>query len=305
MFRLVLVLLLIPALPPVLPALRLPLAADGGFTPLHLAFEPVAAQFVARANLVEVHATVTDGTGRAVPGLQATDFVVEEDGERRSVEAFATGDASLSLAVAIDRSFSVPADVLSAVTAGVGTVVDRLPPGDRVMLLGIGSETDVLAPLDGDRDAVRAALSSLDRWGTTPLFDAVIQAIDAVQPASGRRALILVSDGVDRYSRARAADVVRYAREHDVLVYPVSIGRTGEAVWSEVAAVSGARAFHVRDAREVAVTLQAVIDELRQQYLLGYVPPANGRIGWRAIRVRVNRPGARVRARDGYLALSR
>lgn len=305
MLGLVLVLLLLPALPPALPATRRPLLAAFGFTPLHLAFGPVAAQFTARANLVEVHATVTDEAGRAVAGLQAADFIVEEDGERRSVEAFAIGDAPLSLAVAIDRSFSVPPDVLSAVAVGVRTVVDGLPPDDRVMLLGIGSETDVLAPIDGPRDAVRAALASLDRWGTTPLFDAVIQAIDAVQLASGRRALILLSDGVDRYSRTRAADVVRYAREHDVLVYPVSIGRTREAVWSEVAAVSGARSFHVRDAREVAGTLRAVIDELRQQYLLGYVPPANGRVGWRSIRVRVNRPGARVRARDGYLALSR
>lgn len=302
---LVLVLLFILFPPPAAPAAGLSGPAAAGFTLLHWAAELTAGQFTARANLVEVYATVTDEAGRALTGLQSADFIIEEDGERQSIEAFATGDAPLALAVGVDRSFSVPPEVLSQVTAGVGTVVGRLLPGDRVMLLGIGSETEVIAPLDAGRDAVRAALPSLERWGTTPLFDAVIQAIDTIQPASGRRALILLSDGIDRYSRARVADVVRHAREHDVLVYPVSIGRTREAVWSEVATVSGARSFHVRDAREVAATLQAVVDELRHQYLLGYAPPNGGRAGWRSISVRVNRPRARVRARDGYLAPSR
>lgn len=273
--------------------------------PLPSASRPAARQFAAQVDLVEVYATVTDEAGRAIDGLRSDDFIIEEDGVRQDVQAFATGDAPLSLAIGIDRSFSVTPEALSAAVAGVGSMVDRLSVDDRVMLIGIGSETEVLAPLESDRAALRLALRSIDRWGTTPLFDAVIRAVGAVHPAPGRRALILLSDGRDRYSRATAADVVTYVREHDVLVYPVSVGPTRETVWGEVAAVSGARSFHVREAAALAPTLQTVVDELRHQYLLGYPPRPEGPGGWRSIRVRVNRAQARVRARDGYLVPSR
>lgn len=279
--------------------------ASAALVPRAGATRPAAGQFAARADLVEVYATVTDQAGRAIGGLRSEDFVIEEDGVRQDVQVFATGDAPLALAIGIDRSFSVTSEALSATVAGVGIMLGRLSADDRVMLIGIGSDAEVLTPLESDRTALRRALQSIERWGTTPLFDAVIGAIGAVQPAPGRRALILLSDGRDRYSHATAADVVTYAREHDVLVYPVSIGSTREAVWGEVAAVSGARSFYVREARGVASTLETVVDELRQQYLLGYAPRAVGLGGWRSIRVRVNRPQARVRARDGYVAPSR
>lgn len=173
------------------------------------------------------------------------------------------------------------------------------------MVLGIGSETEVLAPLSTDRAAAQRSLDRIARWGTTPLFDAVIESIDAVQPAPGRRALILLSDGDDRYSRATASDVVAYARQHDVLVYPVSIGRTRIPVWAEVATVSGGRSFEVRDLKKLEATMAGIAEELRHQYLLGYAPSGEAREGWRSIRVRVNRPQVRVRARDGYRASDR
>jgi Ca-activated chloride channel homolog len=193
------------------------------------------------------------------------------------------------------------APTLSAAVSSTRAFVSELSPRDQLMLIGIGSETEVLAPLEVDRAAPLAALNKIDRWGTTPLFDAAVAAIDAVQAASGRRALILLSDGEDRYSRTTGPVLVEYARRHDVLVYPVSIGRTRPAIWAEVASLSGGRSFFVRDLRELTPTLQTIASELRHQYLLGYAPP-EGRSGWRSIRVRVNRPQAQVRARDGYYA---
>ncbi|MGE3512067.1 MAG: VWA domain-containing protein [Vicinamibacterales bacterium] len=263
------------------------------------------AQFAARVSLVEVYATVTDKDGHLVTGLRQDDFEVEENGHPQVIQAFAAGAFPLSVAVGIDRSFSMTDRALAAAVTATRALADRLKADDQLMVIGIGSETEVLAPLSTDRAGARRALERLARWGTTPLFDAVIQAIDAVQPASGRRALLLLSDGEDRYSRAAASDVVAYARQHDVLIYPIAIGHARVPVWAEVAAVSGGRSFAVRDHRELAGTITTIADELRHQYLLGYAPSSAARSGWRSIKVRVARPQTQVRARDGYFAVER
>jgi Ca-activated chloride channel family protein len=276
------------------------------FTLFPYALAQAAGQFASGVSLVEVYATVTDAAGRPIEGLRADDFVVEEDGAPQKVETFAAGEFPLSVAVGIDRSFSMAPATLAAAVAGTRAFVNALRRADQVMLIAIGSETEVLSPLASDRTQALAALERIERWGTTPLFDAVLAAIAAVQPASGRRALVLLSDGVDRYSHATAAQVVTDARQHDVLVYPVTIGAVRPPVWAEVASVSGGRSFFARDPREIGPTLAAIGDELRHQYLLGYAPPpargGDGRAQWRSIRVRVTRPQARVRARDGYFA---
>jgi VWFA-related protein len=151
---------------------------------------------------------------------------------------------------------------------------------------------------------VAAALDRLEPWGTTALYDATLEAVDAIEAARGRRALILLSDGNDRYSRASATDVVDAVRRKDVLIYPIAIGEKRPEIFAELATATGARSFLVKDARQLQAALSAIGQELRFQYLLGYTPerPIAARPEWRSIRVSANRPGARVRARDGYLA---
>jgi Ca-activated chloride channel family protein len=260
-------------------------------------------QFASGVSLVEVYATVTDAKGEPVANLTASDFVVEEDGVPQEVRAFAQGEFPLSLAIGLDRSFSVAPARLSGIAGALQGFLRSLRSQDEAMLLGIGSETALLAPLSRDREPALGALSRLDPWGTTPLYDAMVSAVDAIQPARGRRALVLVSDGVDRYSDASPATLVDTVRRRDVLVYPVTLSRRPPAVFAEVAAVSGGRSFQVRDPRELPAAFETIARELRAQYLLGYDPPADGsrRPGWRSIRVRVTQPGVVVRARDGYL----
>ena len=93
------------------------------------------------------------------------------------------------------------------------------------------ARTEVLAPLSRDRAPAIAALDHLDPWGTTPLYDATLSAIDAIESASGRRALILISDGTDRYSQTRSADLLDRVRRKDVLIYPVALGRTRDVTY--------------------------------------------------------------------------
>jgi len=263
-----------------------------------------AAQFSSGVNVVEVYAAVVDRDGMPVAGLTRGDFTVLEDGAPQALSAFAEGDFPLSVALAVDRSFSMTA-LLPAELSAARTLVGDLRPADQSMLVAIGSEAETLAPLSADHAAQLGALSAMKPWGTTGLHDAIVAAIDAIQSARGRRALVLFSDGADRYSTASAADARSRARASDVMIYPVAIGAARPPLFAELAALTGGRSFQSRDPAQLNAVAHQIASELHHQYLLGYVPSkpiVAGANEWRSITVRVNRSDVTVRARDGYLA---
>jgi Ca-activated chloride channel family protein len=262
------------------------------------------AQFTSGVNLVEVYASVTDAQGNAVTGLKQSDFELRENGELQAVTNFAAGDFPLSVAIGIDRSFSMAGTRLSLAKSAAQAFLEELRPEDQAMVLANGSQVEVVAPLSANRAAQQVAINTLDVFGTTGLHDAIITAIDEVQPAKGRRALVLLSDGTDRYSQASAAEALERARRSDVMIYPVGLGPTRAPLFAELATVTGGRSFHARDGAALSDTLRSIARELKQQYLLGYTPsraPVPGSNEWRSITVTVKRPDVRVRARDGYL----
>jgi VWFA-related protein len=88
------------------------------------------------------------------------------------------------------------------------------------------------------------------------------------------------------------------------MIFPVALGATRPPLFAELATLTGGRSYHARDGAALADTLRGIARDLRQQYLLGYTPtrlPIAGSNEWRSISVAVRRPGAEVRARDGYL----
>ena len=270
-----------------------------------LASTLVSAQFSSGVNLVEVYAAVTDQTGNPVTGLGQDEFTVLEEGHPQQLSAFAEGDFALSVALAVDRSFSMGGKQLPLAIGAARTFLGELRPQDQSMIVAIGSEIEVPAPLSADRPAQLRALSALTPWGTTGLHDAIIQSIDTIQAAKGRRALVLLSDGSDRYSKATAVEALDRARRSDVMVYPVAIGRRRPPLFAELASLTGGQSFQPKAPAELNVTMRTIANELRHQYLLGYVPSrpiVHGEEQWRTIIVRVNRPAVTVRARDGYLA---
>jgi Ca-activated chloride channel homolog len=270
-----------------------------------LAGEALAAtQFTSGVNLVEVYASVSDGQGNPITGLKQEDFDLRENGERQTISNFTAGEFPLSAAMAIDRSFSVAGNRLSVAKTAAQAFLAELRPEDEAMIIAVGSQVEVVAPLSTDRVGQRTAIDKLDAFGSTGLHDAIIEAIEGVQPAKGRRALIILSDGDDRYSHSSATDVLDRARRSDVMVYPVAIGKTRPPLFAELATLTGGRSSFAHDGEALTETLRGIARELRQQYLIGYTPtrpPVAGSNEWRSIAVTVKRPDARVRARDGYL----
>lgn len=282
-----------------------PEAVEPVWTPVTL--ELLAAhqdpQFKTGIRQVEVYATVVDRDGHPVRDLTAEDFSVLEDEVQQKVTTFAAGEFPATVALVIDRSFSMAGSPLTMARTAGRVFLASLRPEDRAMLVGIGAEVEVLAPLGMDRAPLIAALDTLDAWSSTSLHDAIITSLDLLEPEPGRRAIVLLSDGGDRYSRATAEDVIARVRQSNVLIYPIAIGRDPVPLFSELATYSGGRAIRLPNPKTLSRALQSVAEELRWQYLLGYEPatPWGEKAAWRSLTVTVARPRLAVRARRGYM----
>jgi Ca-activated chloride channel homolog len=261
-------------------------------------------QFGATTELVEVYATVLDSRGAPVHGLTASDFAVLENGASQPIAQFTAGESPLSLAVVIDRSFSMGGARIDAARVGARHLIDLLRSRDRLLVLGIGGRVDVLAGFEASRAEARRAAETVQIWGTSPIGDVVAHGIDAVRNEPGRRAVIIWSDGVEREATAQREDVLERARQSGVLIYSVAMAPTPSPLLTSLASLSGGRLLEARNRRAAEQAAATVAGELRHQYLLGYPPPA-GPAGWREITVRVNKPGLTVRARKGYVATER
>jgi Ca-activated chloride channel family protein len=266
--------------------------------------EGPAARFSSQVQLVEVYATVTDAKGEPVTGLTRDDFEVYENNEIQDISTFAAGEFPLTVALGIDRSWSMAGDRLKLAKQASQSFLRALKPGDRSMVVAINNNAEVVAPLTMDRFNQGRAIEALDPWSTTALHDAIIATLDRLAPEPGRQALVIFSDGTDRYSKATAAQVVERARRSNALIYLIAFGRERPPLLAELAVVTGGRSFLLRDVRDLDKTLAEVAKELRYQYLLGYTPSEpieRDTAEWRSIRVVLDKPGVRVRARDGYM----
>jgi Ca-activated chloride channel family protein len=262
------------------------------------------AQFSSQVELVEVYATVTDAKGEPVTGLSRDDFEVYESNQIQDVSTFAAGEFPLTVALGVDRSWSMAGDKLRLAKQASQSFLRALKTDDRSMVVAINNDAQVIAPLTMDRFNQGRAIEALDPWSTTALHDAIIATLDRLAPEPGRQALVIFSDGTDRYSKATAAQVVDRARRSNALIYLIAFGRERSPLLAELAVVTGGRSFLLRDVRDLDKTLAGIAKELRYQYLLGYAPsdPIDaGHAEWRSIRVVLKKPGLKVRARDGYM----
>ncbi|MBL8144090.1 MAG: VWA domain-containing protein [Acidobacteria bacterium] len=264
-----------------------------------------SAQFSSSVTLVEVYATVTTRSGDVVTDLRAADFAVTDDGVPRDVAAFANGTFPLSVAVAVDRSFSMNGKQLAFVQDAALRFLEALRPDDEAAVIGISSVVETLAPLSTDRAAQRLAVAQLTPWGTTRLHDAVLDALSRIESARGRRALVILSDADDRGSTASAREVIDRVRGTDVLCYPVVVGPRNSSLFTQLAAFTGGRAFWVEDASDLDDAFLAIAGELRQQYLIGFAPvtvAAGAERRFRRVQVRTPGRDTLIRARPGYFA---
>jgi len=260
----------------------------------------------ARADAVLVPVVVTHH-GEFVRGLKKQDFEVLEDGVAQQIAALVADEAPLELVLAIDISGSMESS-LGEVKAAVKQFLSKLRPGDAATLLGFNDTTFVVAEREKDRKAREEAIDLLTSWGGTALYDATIRAVDFVSRETGRKGVVIFSDGEDRHSLTRRDAAMRRVQSSDAMLYTVGFG-AGASVsqlrssLEAYARSTGGRPFFPKQTKELDGIFDEIVAELANQYVLSYSPTnLKQDKKWREISVRVRKGNYEIRARKGYRA---
>jgi VWFA-related protein len=257
-------------------------------------------------DVVQVTVTVPDGHGHFVRGIPRSSFKVFEDGRPQTITHFASEDVPLDLVVAIDISGSMTPSMPKLKTA-VKEFLSAVPPQDQVTLLGFNDTIFTLMRKATDQAERVNAVDHLAPWGSTALYDVILRGIDMLGRNTGRKALVVFTDGEDQGSHATIADVERRLQATDLTLYMIGQGRGVtleplKRVMERLAVPSGGRALFTENVDMLHEAFADLLDELSNQYLLGYAS-TNGKRDdtWRRIKVEVNGHHD-IRARQGYRA---
>jgi VWFA-related protein len=259
-------------------------------------------------DVVQVTVTVSDGRGKFVPNIPQTSFHVLEDGKPQTITHFASEDVPLELVAAIDISGSMAPSMPKLKTA-VKEFLGDVPPQDQVTLLGFNDNIFTLTRKQTDPSERVKAVDRLAPWGSTALYDVILRGVEMLGRQTGRKALIVFTDGEDQGSHATINDVERKLQSTDVTLYMIGQGRgvTMEPlrrVMERLSTPTGGRALFTENVDELHTAFADLLDELSNQYLLGYQSTNSKRDDqWRRIKVSVEGHGD-VRARQGYRALA-
>lgn len=298
------------------PALaQAPLAQAGTAEP------PQAPAFRSGVNLVSVSAVVRDGRGRPVRNLERDDFTVLENGTSRPIVDFGyTDQGAVSFGVLVDQSGSMK---IARNLEAARDVVRHLlawfdPQHDEVALFAFDRELARVQDFTSNASEVSDALPKLSAYGTTALYDAIAETSKALSSRpTPRRALIVITDGLDTASRLSGPEVSGMASAIDVPVYVVAVMsplnhpergvspvvQDGEPITTSLANLARWTGGDMLVATTPAETSQAArrfVVELRHQYLLAI--ESSTRAGWHRLSVLTRKRDLQVRARSGYIA---
>ena len=278
--------------------------------------------FHSAVDLVSVAAVVRDRHGRFAHNLRKEDFVIAEAGIRRDIVDFHADDnapvrmallfdvsGSMRLAARLDDSRQAARHVLSAL---------RLGGGDEAAVFSFDMNLQSLQPFTSDPGAIETALSRVAPYGQTSLYDAIAQTARRVadtRPGDPhRRAVVVLTDGIDTSSLMTPAEVSAISSAIDVPVYVMAVAsdvdrdamaRIGgiESTLRTLSRWTGGDLFVTSAPAHESVAARQIVDELRHQYLLAFT--ATPGAGWHALDVKTKDRDLTVRARSGYAAGAR
>jgi VWFA-related protein len=255
------------------------------------------AQFTSRVDGVRVDVLVTD-RGRAVTGLQASDFEVRDNGALQEVRLVSAGDVPVSTVLTLDASASLAPPRLAALKRAGVALLDRLVPGDAAALVTFNTLVIRAVAMTTDLAAVRQAVSDVSTIAETSLVDAAVAALLVGESDAGRTLVVVFSDGVDTTSFLSAPSALATARRANSVVYGVWSGGGRSGFLRQLADATGGRVGEIGD-DDPGPAFVEILQEFRQRYVVTFVPEAPS-AGWHALDVRVKRPGVKVQTRSGY-----
>jgi VWFA-related protein len=278
--------------------------------------------FRSSADAVTVHVLVLDG-GRAVGGLTAADFELQDSGVAQQIDSVQILDVPFSMMLALDSSGSLQTGRRRLQDAA-RAAVDTLHDDDRASVLSFSDQIAAPTPWSSPRQAVLDAIDGLRSDGSTSLVDAAFTAVLQRDPEAGRRNLvILFTDGEDTSSWLPDHRVLEAAERSETVVYSVTIDqprrearralkfRSGVRLDSTQPVISSADFLEQLASRTggerlstglggLQKTFLRVVNNFRSRYVLTYAPVGVPEGGWHSIDVRVKGQNYKVTARRGY-----
>ena len=258
---------------------------------------------------VGVDAAVQDSRGRYIGGLDASQFVLREDGERQTIDLVASDAPAATFTLLIDSSQSMSTNirfVRQAATQLVGFLRDE----DQIVVAPFRKGIMAITGPTRDRGTIADAVSAVTPHGGTAIVDALQQVSERTAEGEGRRVVVLVTDGYDEDSRQTFEATLTSLKASQVTVYVVAIGGVagvslkGEQLLRQIAAETGGRAYFPWNAKELADAHAAIAADVQHRYRLTYTPTNQRKDGtWRVISLSTAEPSYKVRARPGYEAL--
>jgi Ca-activated chloride channel homolog len=263
------------------------------------------------SSIVVVNAVVTDKNGNPILGLKRNDFRLFVDGVEESVASFSAEETPFAAVILIDTSGSMEGRISLARSAAI-SFLDGLRSEDVVAIYNFDSKFSMIQDFSNGRD-IADAIFDLSAKGMTILNDAIYEASKLLAGRQEkRRAIIVLSDGADTRSKTSTDKALKTALEANALIYTVDmspINATGreklqnQGVLRFLAEKSGGFFIETPGGQALRDAFKKIVTELGNQYTLTFQLSESRMDGkWHTIEVKVNREGARVRARKGFNA---
>ena len=274
-------------------------------------------RYRANSSLVLIPVTVTDPHSASINGLDRDSFAILDNGRPQPISVFYTEDAPCSVGIVLDVSGSMKKK-LELGKSAIHAFLGASNPEDDFFLVTVSSNPGAITGPVADVSEIDAHARAAVAGGGTALYDAVYLALHHVRSGGKkRRALLVISDGMDNLSRYSKGELMNIAVESDTQVYSMAIAGTRAGVkgaelaeiqrglqfMQEVAMRTGGMSIRLRDYEDPATAATRLAAALRNQYVIGYRSPDDGQSEkWHRIQVKVKLNKANVYARSGYQA---
>ncbi|HEY9433608.1 MAG TPA: VWA domain-containing protein [Blastocatellia bacterium] len=279
-------------------------------------------KIVVDTDLVLLDVTVVDQENNPIMSLKKEDFTVYEDKIKQTVDNVSREEVPVSFGLVIDTSGSMKSKLQTVSDASV-SMIKQMRVDDEAFVASFKAEPELVQDFTADRRELEDAISELYTSGGTALLDAIIATADYAQEKGKRRrkALVVISDGLEKNSSVKEKEVMEAIKEDEVQVYLVgfvdeemeekslfgkSPAKKAKDLLSRIADDSGGRAYFPKDISEIPAIAAQIAKDLRTQYVVSYYPTNDKRDGtFRNIQVSVNSQGSRkviARTRRGYYA---
>jgi VWFA-related protein len=269
-------------------------------------------RFGVQVDLVSVFATVSDRSGKLVTGLGSDDFVVYDNGVPQQISQFSRDYIPLSVVILLDCSSSMRGKKLDNARKALDQFLKRLRPRDEAMLVTFQIRPRLVQGFTEDFDRIRRALRHLDGNGSTALYDAILAAVeDSASARNRRRSLLVISDGINNYGRARLQETIERLRTSGLELFAIGLESNypedmeeravTRAVLEALTRSAGGEAFVTSEAHDLGRICGAISDRMHNQYAFAYYPPPSSDGKWRTVRIEPRLPGLRIVAsKTGY-----